>query len=300
MPYANPQYLVETGWLAQHLHDANLRLFDVTGMLTSKLKNIAKERCYDEGHIPGAVFLDVASAKGVLSDPNALLPWMWPPKEQFEALMGQIGVRHDSQVVIYASTPRRGIDNGTMWCTRTWWVMHHFGVQCAVLNGSWGKWVSEGRPVSTSPGSYPVTTFTAAAQWQRGVATKADVLAAIQGSGSTCVVDALSAASYAGTDKATPGPRKGHITGAVNVPMYALVDQDTGVFASADALRAHFEQAGVLSAENVITYCGGGIAATVDAFALALLGHTNVAVYDGSLLEWVADASLPMTDPSCA
>ena len=82
--------------------------------------------------------------------------------------------------------------------------------------------------------------------------------------------------------------------------MYALVDQDTGVFASADALRAHFEQAGVLSAENVITYCGGGIAATVDAFALALLGHTNVAVYDGSLLEWVADASLPMTDPSCA
>lgn len=298
MPYANPQYLVEADWLAQHLRDPNLRLFDVTGMLTSKLENTAKERCYDQGHIPGAVFLDVASAKGVPSDPNAPLPWMWPSKAQFEALMGEVGVRNDAQVVLYASTPRKGIDNGTMWCTRAWWIMHHFGVHCAVLNGGWEKWVSEGRPVSTSPGSYPRSTFTAASRWQRGMATKADVLAAIQGPGSTCVVDALSAASYAGRDKATYGPRKGHIAGAVNVPMSSLVDQATGVFASADDLRAHFAQAGVLAAENVITYCGGGIAATVDAFALALLGHNKVTVYDGSLLEWVADASLPMTDPS--
>jgi thiosulfate/3-mercaptopyruvate sulfurtransferase len=299
MPYANPQYLVETDWLAQHLHDAHLRIFDVTGMLTSKLENIARERCYDQGHIPGAVFIDIASAKGVLSDPNNPLPWMWPGQAQFEALMGQIGVNQDTQVVLYASTPRKGIDNGTMWCTRAWWVMHHFGVRCAVLNGGFEKWVSEGRPVSTSPGSYPATIFVAADQWQRGVANKEDVLAAIQRSASTCVVDALSTGSYAGTGKATYGPRKGHITGAVNVPMYALVDRDTGQFASAEDLRAHFEQAGVLSAENVITYCGGAIAATVDAFALALLGFTNVAVYDGSLFEWVADPSLPMTDPSC-
>ena len=124
------------------------------------------------------------------------------------------------------------------------------------------------------------------------------MLATLQNSGSTCVVDALSAASYGGTDKVAYGPRKGHITGAVNVPMYDLVDQETGVFASADDLRDHFEQAGVLSADHVITYCGGAIAATVDAFALILLGHTNVAVYDGSLFEWVADPSLPMTDPS--
>ncbi len=74
MSYANPQYLVETDWLEQHLQDANLRIFDVTGMLTSKLENIARERHYDNGHIPGAVFLDVASAKGVLSEPNAQLP----------------------------------------------------------------------------------------------------------------------------------------------------------------------------------------------------------------------------------
>ena len=178
--------------------------------------------------------------------------------------------------------------------------MHHFGVRCAVLNGAWEKWLSEGRPVSTSPGAYPAATFTADPQWRRGLATKEDVLTALQAPSATCVVDALTTASYAGTEDLGLWPRKGHIGGAVNVPMHALVDRDTGVFASVDDMRAHFEQAGVLSAGDVITYCGGAIAATVDAFALVLLGYTKVAVYDGSLYEWAADPSLPMTDPSSA
>ena len=77
-----------------------------------------------------------------------------------------------------------------------------------------------------------------------------------------------------------------------------LVDWDTGVFASAEAMHAHFDQTDVLAADRVITYCGGGGCATTDAFGLALLGYTNVAMYDNSLHEWGADPSLPMTDPS--
>jgi thiosulfate/3-mercaptopyruvate sulfurtransferase len=114
------------------------------------------------------------------------------------------------------------------------------------------------------------------------------------------VVDSLSAESFAGADEETYGPRKGHITGAVNVPYSSMIDADTGLFVGADEMRTHFEQAGALFTEKVITYCGGAIAATVDAFSLALLGHTNVAVYDGSLFEWTWDPTLPMTDPSNA
>lgn len=297
MNYKNPQYLVETDWLAQHLDDANLRIFDVTGRLTRDFENKAKEKCYDQGHIPGAVFLDVASAKGVLSDAEAPLRWTWPKKEQFETLMGKIGVNNESKVIIYAASPRLGIDFGTMWCTRTWWLMHHFGVQCSLLNGNWEKWVSEGYPVSTTPSSYPITKFTADTQWRRGLANKNDVLKALQ-TPTTCVVDALPEVDYAGCGMKTYGPRKGHITGAVNVPMYSVVNFENGVFVSADELQVKFRQAGILTAENVITYCGGAIAATVDAFALTLLGYTNVSVYDGSLLEWTADPTLPMTDPS--
>ncbi len=298
MNYANPQYLQETPWLAQHLGDANLRIFDVTGRLTSMLQNIAEERVYDKGHIPGAVYLDVASPMGIFSKTNAQLPWTWPEKEQFERLMGQIGVNNESQVILYAATPRIGVDFGLMWCTRAWWVMHHFGVQCAILNGGWEKWVAEEHPVSLTPGSYPKTTFTADSNWQRGLATKEDVLAALQRNDLTCVVDALSAESYAGTDNVVYGTRKGHITGAVNVSMELLINQDNYTFRSAADIRERFEQAGVQSKENIIAYCGGGIASTVDAFALALIGYEKVAVYDGSLFEWAADPTLPMTDPS--
>jgi thiosulfate/3-mercaptopyruvate sulfurtransferase len=298
MTYANPHFLWDTESLANRLGDPGLRLFEVTGMLTAKLENIAREKCYDEGHIPGAVYLDVASPKGDLSDPDAPLPWTWPPPRHFETVMGRLGVGNDSQVVLYAATPRKGIDSGVMWSTRAWWVMHHYGVRCAVLDGGWEKWLDEGRPAAKEPGGYPPARFTAQPDWRRALATREDVLAALGASGSACVVNALSAESHAGADPVKYGPRKGHITGSVSVPMQSLVEPETGTFAGAGEMRRHFEAAGALSPPSVITYCGGGIAATVDAFALALLGQDNVAVYDNSLIEWSADPALPMTDPS--
>jgi thiosulfate/3-mercaptopyruvate sulfurtransferase len=149
------RYLVETDWLNERLDDRGVRVLDVTGMLTSELKNIARERVYDEGHIPGAVFFDVASAKGALSDPDAKLPWTWPPKAQVETAMAAHGVGNDTKVVLYAASPRLGVDFGPMWCTRAWWVMHHFGVDCAILNGGYEKWLAEGRPISTEPVTPP-------------------------------------------------------------------------------------------------------------------------------------------------
>jgi len=73
-----------------------------------------------------------------------------------------------------------------------------------------------------------------------------------------------------------------------------LIDPVTHAYLPAARLREQFEIVGALSRERVITYCGGGIAASSDAFVLTLLGVPNVAVYDGSLLEWSADPTLPM------
>jgi thiosulfate/3-mercaptopyruvate sulfurtransferase len=88
--------------------------------------------------------------------------------------------------------------------------------------------------------------------------------------------------------------RPGRIAGSTNVEARSLVDPATHAYLAPDALRAKFAAAGVLAAERVITYCGGGIAASSDAFVLTLLGHDGVAVYDASLSEWAADSSLPM------
>ena len=59
-------------------------------------------------------------------------------------------------------------------------------------------------------------------------------------------------------------------------------------------MRTALEAKGLLSAPRVISYCGGGISATIDAFACLLAGQERVAVYDGSMSEWVRDESLPM------
>jgi thiosulfate/3-mercaptopyruvate sulfurtransferase len=88
--------------------------------------------------------------------------------------------------------------------------------------------------------------------------------------------------------------RAGRIAGSANVPAQSLVDPATHAYLPAAVLRERFAAAGVLEAGRVITYCGGGIAASSDAFVLTLLGHDHVSVYDASLSEWAADPSLPM------
>ena len=88
--------------------------------------------------------------------------------------------------------------------------------------------------------------------------------------------------------------RAGHIEGSLNIPFPTLLMPETGVFRSEDDLRWHFAATGALDRARAITYCGGGIAATLNAFVLVLIGHPSVAVYDGGLDEWSRQWELPM------
>lgn len=294
----HPEYLVDTDWLAEHLDDPSVRIVDVTTKLTAEFVNKAKADIYDTGHIPGAVFIDVGSRNGEFHDPDADLPWTWAAPERFAALMGRYGISNDTHVVLVAATPRLGIDSGTMWCTRAWWTMHHFGVRCSILRGGMERWRAQGRPLSTEEPSVTPTTFTVADGWQRGRADRQDVLDALASDGA-CVLDSLPESSFAGQD-GRYGPRQGHITGAKNLPFRQLVEAETAAFHDADTLHAELDARGLFDQDTVVTYCGGAIAATATAFALALFGHEGVSVYDGSLMEWSSDETLPMTDPSAA
>jgi thiosulfate/3-mercaptopyruvate sulfurtransferase len=296
MAFDHPEYLVETDWLAEHLDDPDVRVLEVTGMLTRDLVNRARDEHYAEGHIAGSLFLDVPSGHGELSDPDGVLPWTWPSAEQVAETMGRFGVSERTRVVLVARTPRPGIDSGTMWCTRAWWIMHHAGVDVAVLQGGIEKWTEEGRPLVTEVPSVGATSYKVASGWERARATRDDVVAALDDD-SYCVVDALPAWNFDGS-MGGYGPRKGHITGAVNMPFGDLIDAETARFVDPDQMRTRLAAAGLLERPHVIAYCGGAIAATVDVFALALCGHRSLAVYDGSLMEWSADPDLPMTDPS--
>jgi thiosulfate/3-mercaptopyruvate sulfurtransferase len=201
------------------------------------------------------------------------------------ASMARLGVGEGTRVVLYD----RSLN---MWAARVWWMLRAVGFgDAAVLNGGWRRWTVEGRPTSTEPCTYPPARFVARPRPDLFV-DKSAVLAGLGGR-ETCILNALSEAQHKGTGGVTYG-RAGRIAGSANVPAQSLVDPATHAYLPAAVLRERFAAAGVLEAGRVITYCGGGIAASSDAFVLTLLGHDHVSVYDASLSEWAADPSLPM------
>ena len=288
MTFINPQYLVETAWLEAHLNDPALRILDCTVLFATDANgiHIASGRdAWAQGHIPGSGFADFLQD---LSDHTSPVPFMMPPATQFAEVMSLYGVGEGTHVVLYDACSDMWAH---MWAARVWWMLRVCGFdQAAVLNGGWHKWTMEGRPVSTDPPSYPPARFIAQPRPEH-MADKHEVLATM-GDSHTCLLNALTVEDHMGT--VVQYGRAGHIPSSVNVPTVALIDPVTHAYLPAARLREQFETVGALSRERVITYCGGGIAASSDAFVLTLLGVPNVAVYDGSLLEWSADPTLPM------
>jgi thiosulfate/3-mercaptopyruvate sulfurtransferase len=169
-------------------------------------------------------------------------------------------------------------------------MLRAFGFEeAAVLNGGWTAWRLERRPISSHPSSYPATTFTPAPQPGLFVG-KDEVLRAIDDP-KACIVCALGRRQYRG-ERREYGRRRGHIPGARNVSAWRILDRPTQRYRPLDELRKLFGP--ILDADQIITYCGGGVAAASDAFVLHLLGHSNVAVYDGGFIEWSADKRLPL------
>ncbi len=286
MSYAHPELLVDTRSLEARLADPALRVFDCSVHLvpdpSGRYRIVSGREAYDEAHVPGAGFLDVA---GELSDPASPLPFTFPSAERFAEAMSRHGVGRGTRVVLYS----RG---SPMWAARAWWMLRAFGFDdAALLDGGLEKWTKEGRRVSNAGCAYPPARFEPRPR-PGLIADRARVLAAI-GDRAACIIDALPERSYRGEGPSAYG-RAGHIASSVNAPFHKLVRAEDHTLRPADELRALFASIGLSREQTAITYCGGGIAASLDAFALVLIGHPDVALYDGSLSEWAPDPSLPM------
>ena len=278
--------LVTTTWLADHLNDSDLRVFDTTVTLKPNPDGFGylPESGFNEwqaAHIPGASFIDVMAE---LSDPDNAIPYMMPPADTFAATMAAKGIDDNSTVVLY----NRGLP---MWSTRVWWMLRSIGFdKVAVLDGGWAKWQQENRPVDKLVPKHPAGRLTASprpAMW----ANKETMLAMID-SGEPVGINALSPQVYSG-EVNTHG-RPGHLPGTHNVFYNSLVDPETGEFLPPDQLKHLFADSRALDTDQVITYCGGGVSATMVSLALVLCGQNQIAVYDGSMSEWVRDETLPL------
>lgn len=281
--------LVTTEWLESNLDGEGLRILDATVVLDIDTWEANSGKVtYDQGHIPGASFIDlIAELSDTSADaalPQGVRAYKLPDAEQFAQAIAAHGIDNETDVVTYDTT-------GGMWAARLWWLLRVFGHdRVAVLDGGWAKWEAEQRPVSTEvPSVVPAPKFEATLRPEL-LATKEEV-AKISEEGGSCLVHALSPEMFTGEEQAAL-PRAGRIPGSVNVPFFSVYDED-GTFRSPDELRELFSDALSDDPDRVVTYCGGGIAASSDALALALIG-VDAAVYDGSLVEWTADESLPL------
>lgn len=285
MTYTHPDYLISTQDLAKALEadHGSLRIFDITVSLVPNppgYKAVSGLERYQEEHIPGAAFLDLIRD---CSDTTSGFGFTLPSEAALQAAFQKAGINNDSKVVFYST-------DHMMWATRAWWMLHSSGHKnVAVLDGGFAKWSAEDRPVTDETTSFPsgdVTIQRNAARW----VDKGEVLEAVNDA-ATCTINALHPGVYSGEAKMHYG-RKGHIENSRNV-FYDDVLED-GCFKPAKDLKALFTKKGVLDSPRIIAYCGGGISATIDALALGLIGHEDVAVYDGSMGEWAADESMPL------
>ena len=279
------QYLISAQRLSERLGESSLRVIDVTMHLkvlpSGDFSGVSGRGDYEAGHIPFAVYLDLQND---LSDNTSAFRFTVPSVAQFDAAMQLAGISDTDTVVLYAA-------NHPMWACRVWWLFKIFGhQQVLVLDGGLPAWQAQGLAASTAIEPVPATAYSA--RYQAEHVIDGARLAAQLPDSKLCLLNALSKQQFDGI-----GPhygRPGHIQGSVSTP-YSQFLTNLFCFEDAAALQLIFDEAGVTPDKTVATYCGGGIAAAIPIFALALLGRTeNIMLYDHSLSEWAARDEWPM------
>ena len=278
---ASQDTLVSTEWLSQHLDDPDLVVLDCTVVVefdeSGGLRSVSGRSSYETGHIPSAGFADLTTD---LSNGDSPFQFALLTPEQFGAAMGALGVGDHSRVVLYDA-------GNSAWAARVWWMLRWIGFdRAALLDGGLAAWTAEGRPLSTEAAKRPVQQITTTPRSQL-IADRDEVFAAI-GNDNVRLIDAMPASHFKGD--MVLYDRSGHIPGATNIPASELFDE-SGHHRSQDQLAA------ILGGDHntrTITYCGGGISASSNAFVLTRLGFTDVAVYISSLQEWASDFDNPM------
>ncbi|HHT9152600.1 MAG TPA: sulfurtransferase [Candidatus Hypogeohydataceae bacterium YC40] len=296
--YPNSNILVETDWLATHLHDTDLRIIDMQG----------SRDAYLQGHIPGAVYLDldeiVSAIKGVskkvylpqanqgAKEPENIAEYCasWGPEagetnvELAEIIIRNASIGNDTMVVMYD-------DAQGLYAAQFFWALELLGHnKVALLNGGIAKWRSEARPLSIDIPRVEARSFKA--QIKPEVATDAVWVLKTLGNPQVILLDARSKAEYTGTARLSK--RVGHIPGAILLEWSNAINPTTETFKTYEELRNLLEGVGVTKDKTIVPYCQAGIRASHTYFVLRLLGYDKVRLYYPSWNEWGNKDTLPV------
>lgn len=258
--------VINLSWLQQHQSDVVLA--DVRWYLDGR----SGRDMYEQGHIPGAIFVDL---DGVLSGQGSPAAGRHPlpDPETFAAEMSQLGISNDAIVVAYD-------DAGGVMAARLVWMLRAIGQDAALLDGGLKAYPEPLQigAVSRAPATFQVRS------WPPNRLADIDDAS----NGTNVVIDARNRDRYEGAPDPLD-PRSGHIPGARNVPCRENLDAN-GAFLPADQIRQRFLDAGVTDGEQVVSYCGSGVTACHNLLALEHVGLGKGRLYPGS---WSQYSSAP-------
>jgi thiosulfate/3-mercaptopyruvate sulfurtransferase len=277
--FARPELIATPEWLAEELNRDSVRVVDVRARPDGTSAQV-----FEAGHIPGALHLDWRSelVEPATDEAGPALHLAGP--EQAAVAFARAGISEGSTVVLYDDTL-------SLYAGWTWWALRTYGHESArILDGGFSAWESSRRPVSTASLPETAVTFTPRANPRLRLSTT-DVRAML-GSPDVQLLDARATAEFRGFEG--NARRLGHIPGAVSVPIGAMHERGLQVLRDPDTLRSQLANANVARGRRLVCYDGSGVGAAKLAFVLSLLGHDDVAVYDGGWSEWGDRLDLPV------
>ncbi|MGO1253357.1 MAG: sulfurtransferase [Alcaligenes aquatilis] len=278
------EFLISAEQVQANLNNAECLILDVRHDL---IDHQAGRRAYEQGHIPGAVFLDhevdLAAPKTGLNGRHPL-----PSRQVLAQLLQQSGLRDGMQVVVYDA-------QGSLFASHMWWMLRWLGhPQVAILDGGWQAWQQLGGAQESGPATPAPAAAELSIPEQAAMPTvQTDQVLKNLSKPIFTVLDARAAERYRG-DVEPMDPVAGHIPDALNRSHLNNLDEQ-GRFKPAEQLRQEYQDLlGTISAEMVVHQCGSGITACHNLFAMELAGLSGSSIYPGSWSEWVSDASRPV------